>query len=171
MLFALHSPYAGYGVIAVTQCWNTSHGSSSTLTSSSSVMSERTAFLIRCSKGEAATIRNEAKLERRAINNYVLNIVERTLEIEESLSAIPRSRRALYFGPTHPSGGRTAILIRCSTDEAARIRAAAKRSGTTISDYVLHVLRRAWTAKKMTAKKLTLDPPIPVFQRRASGRS
>ncbi len=41
-------------------------------------------------------------------------------------------------------GPRTTMLIRCTTDEAARIRSAAKRRDTTISGFVLHTLRCSW---------------------------
>ena len=36
---------------------------------------------------------------------------------------------------------RAALLIRCSAEEAAAIRAAAHRSGRTLCGYVLHCLR------------------------------
>ncbi len=35
---------------------------------------------------------------------------------------------------------RTALLIRCSKEEAEKIRAAAKRERRTLSGYVLHVI-------------------------------
>lgn len=35
---------------------------------------------------------------------------------------------------------RTALLIRCSKEEAEKIRAAAKRERRTLSGYVLHVV-------------------------------
>jgi hypothetical protein len=37
---------------------------------------------------------------------------------------------------------RTALLIRCSVEEAEAIRASARKSGRTLSGYVLHCLRR-----------------------------
>jgi uncharacterized protein (DUF1778 family) len=37
---------------------------------------------------------------------------------------------------------RTALLIRCSVEEAERIRSAAKKEGRTLSGYVLHCLHR-----------------------------
>jgi hypothetical protein len=36
---------------------------------------------------------------------------------------------------------RTALLIRCSVEEAEAIRSAARNSGRTLSGYVLHCLR------------------------------
>ena len=38
------------------------------------------------------------------------------------------------------SSNRTALLIRCSREEADRIRAAAKKQRRTLSAYVLHAL-------------------------------
>ena len=42
---------------------------------------------------------------------------------------------------------RTALLIRCSVEEAEAIRLAAKRSGRTLSGYVLHCLRNRLKAE------------------------
>jgi|SRR5579872_5525638 len=113
-------------------------------------MAKRTALLIRCSVDEAAQIRNLARNENRTISGYVLNIMERTLRIEDRLAA-----RMLAFGglnltllrtPLRAPGPRTAILVRCYVDQADRIRASAARRDTTISAFVLHSLRLAWNA-------------------------
>lgn len=110
-------------------------------------MNDRTALLIRCSHTEATIIRNEAKLERRTVNNYVLNIVLRSLQIDERVSLGGRDR-SVYFTPMSVPGPRSAILVRCSIAEARGIRAAAKQRKTGISSYVLHTLRRTWDVKK-----------------------
>ena len=48
--------------------------------------------------------------------------------------------------------GRTALLIRCSQEEAEKIRAAAKRERRTLSGYVLHtVLNRITNQEKSRA--------------------
>jgi len=41
-----------------------------------------------------------------------------------------------------PASKRTALLIRCSVEEAERIRSAAKKDGRTLSGYVLHCLHQ-----------------------------
>ena len=47
---------------------------------------------------------------------------------------------------------RTALLIRCSKEEAEKIRAAAKRERRTLSGYVLHaVLNRVTNQEKSRA--------------------
>jgi len=111
-------------------------------------MPRRTVLLIRCSKEEAETIRHQAKAQRRTISNYVLNIVERALVVEERLFAFPRFRRlnrTLALTPVRPPGPRTAMLLQCSVDESKRIRAGAKWRELTISGYILHALRRSWS--------------------------
>ena len=118
-------------------------------------MHHRTALLIRCSVEEAAIIREQAKLERRTIGSYVLNIVSRALRFEESLFSNSRYlelHRRFYGAPTRPPGPRTAVLVRCSIEEASQIREAAERRSATISGYVLYSLSRSWIVKeKMTA--------------------
>ena len=49
---------------------------------------------------------------------------------------VDRKKRGDYIMPTE----RTAILIRCSREEAARIRDMAKRERRTLSGFVLHAL-------------------------------
>lgn len=113
-------------------------------------MTDRTVLFVRCSLEEAETIRNEAELERRTMSSYVLNIVLRSLYLEELLPS-RRSPRELGIGSNNTRirlpGPRTAVLIRCSVDEASRIRAAAQRRETTISGFILHALRRSWNIK------------------------
>jgi uncharacterized protein (DUF1778 family) len=114
-------------------------------------MPPRTALLIRCAQQEAATIREQAKIERRTVSNYVLNIVLRALQFEEPLFANSRVRklhRRAYMHPIRAPGPRTAVLVRCSTEEAERIRATAKQTGATISGYVLRALTHSWIIRK-----------------------
>ena len=110
-------------------------------------MSDRTALLICCSKEEAAAIRAQAKEQRRGLSNYVLNIVLRSVDMQEKLSperAGPWvANRSLQKGPAGPRGPRTAILIRCSTTEATRIRAAAGKRWMPISRFILQCLKRS----------------------------
>ena len=113
-------------------------------------MANRTALLIRCSKHEADEIRERAKTGRQTISGFVLSIVTRALDFEESLEArisvSPSFRtisRAFYTNQERKVRPRTAILVRCSIEEAERIRAGAHRRGVMIADYVLHCVRRA----------------------------
>jgi hypothetical protein len=106
-------------------------------------MATRTALFICCSALEAKTIRRLAHAERRTVSAYVLSIVFRTLALEERIFMVEKYRRPRprLVRP------RTAVLVRCSVEEAYRIRAAASRCGTTISSFVLTRLRRAWRAR------------------------
>src|SRR5262249_21645727 len=108
-------------------------------------MPARAALLIRCSTEEAAKIRHEAAHEHRTIGGYVLNVLERSLQLEDSLfHKLTRFRdlnRVLSRLPTRAPGPRTAFLFRCSAVDAQRIRIAAERRQTTISGFVLHCIR------------------------------
>ena len=103
----------------------------------------RTAILISCSEEEATKIRTRAEYDFRGVSTYVLNIVLRAVELDEKLLGqfhrlTPLSTRVRVLGR------RTAVLVRCSDDQASRIRAAAKRRSTTISGFVLNCLYRNW---------------------------
>jgi uncharacterized protein (DUF1778 family) len=112
---------------------------------------ERTALLIRCSTEEAQRIRIEAEKQRRTISGYVLQVTGRAVEIEErllarvnpysSINQIASRKSLLGVGP------RTAILVRCSTSEADRIREAARRRDLPINAFVLQALRRSWASE------------------------
>lgn len=108
-------------------------------------MANRTALFICCSALEAKIIRQQARAERRTVSSYVLYIVFRVLPFEERIFMVQNNRRprSRLIGP------RTAVLVRCSIAEANRIRAAAARSGTTISTFVVMHLRRWWAAGRI----------------------
>jgi hypothetical protein len=117
---------------------------------------DRTALLIRCNVEEATRVRMEAEKQRRTISAYMLQITLRVVEIDDRLFAKLStfrftnqilSRRAL----TTP-GARTAILVRCSVDEAERIRVAARRRDIPINAFVLQSLKRAWATE--------MKPPV-----------
>jgi uncharacterized protein (DUF1778 family) len=128
---------------------------------------ERTALLIRCSTEEAARIRIEAEKQRRTISGYVLQITGRVVEIEERLLA-----RMSPYSSIHQivsrnsllgSGPRTAILVRCSTLEADRIREAAHRRDLPINAFVLQALRRSWASElKPPSLNSSAEPRQPV---------
>lgn len=115
-------------------------------------MTVRTALLISCSQEQAATIRKRAEFERRTMSGYVLRIVVRWLDLEDRLLVMQREggRRLSVYQSVRASGRRATILIRCSKDEAQRIRAGAKRRSTTISWYVLNTLSLSWSAGDRT---------------------
>jgi uncharacterized protein (DUF1778 family) len=111
-------------------------------------MGNRTALLIRCSADEAAAIRDRAQRDRRTVSAYILTRLAPALHVEEMLFArLSRFRefnQAAARTPLRPPGPRSAILLRCSVEEAKQIRVAAERRQTTISGFVLHALRRSW---------------------------
>ena len=106
----------------------------------------RTALTIRCSQSEAAVLRSQALAENRTVSGCLWNILDRTLQIEEKLpSQLTSLAHAEALIP--PAKPRTKILLRCSTEQAHRIRRAALRRGTSISKFVVFSLRRHWKAK------------------------
>jgi uncharacterized protein (DUF1778 family) len=111
-------------------------------------MNHRDALLIRCSKQEAQTIHERARRERRSLSAYVLEVMGKTLNLEDKLlshmSQYGAFNRVLSRIPVRTPGPRTEILVRCSDAEARRIRAAARRRDVSISGFVLHALRRSW---------------------------
>lgn len=112
-------------------------------------MSDRAALIISCSRQQAATIHQRAELERRTVSGYVLRILMRWLDLEERLAVIQQEggRLLTALQPVRPSGKRTTMLVRCSKEEAHRIRAGAKRRCTTISWFVIHALSLSWGAE------------------------
>jgi hypothetical protein len=109
-------------------------------------MSARAALLINCSKAQAAAVRERAELERRTVSGYVLNIVLRAVALEETVFARVSRLRPLPF--RRPPGPRTCVLIRCSADEAKRIRSATNRRQMTNCGYVLYCLERWWRLER-----------------------
>jgi len=114
----------------------------------------RTSLLINCSEREALEVRKRAGLQRRTVSGYVVNIVLRSVEFSEvivsALRTLPLFR--LRQGRARALAPRTTLHIYCSTDEAKRIRGAARRAETTISSFVLHCLSRSWEAEDSLVK-------------------
>ena len=105
----------------------------------------RTALLIRCDTDDADRIRTEAEKERRTISAYVLQNVNKMLDVDDRLGAIGNSqelRRVL--GKEPGTGPRTAILVRCDDVDAERIRDGAKRRAVALNTFVIQSLKRAW---------------------------
>lgn len=105
-------------------------------------MSTRSALLINCSVGEAREMHERAGRERRTLSAHVVMIVMRGVKADERLAD---SLQTLIAAPRgRDEGARTTVLLRCSAEEARRIRLAARRRETTISSYVLQALHRWW---------------------------
>ena len=117
-------------------------------------MEERAALLICCSLEEAAEIREQAAREHRKVSSYLLSLVMKSIEFEEALFARFHRLSALRLpmnGIGEPMNGRplasqprTAMLLRCSSEEGRRIRLAAQRRDASISKFVMFIVRRAW---------------------------
>src|SRR5215831_1176355 len=128
-------------------------------------MSDRTALIISCSREQAPTIHQRADLERRTVSGYVLHILMRWLNLEEKVACAKAGRPLTPFQPVQPPpSNRTTMLIRCSKEEAQRIRAGAKRRSTTISHFVLHALAVSWSA----GDSILMDM-LPMIKRRLVG--
>jgi hypothetical protein len=83
-------------------------------------------------------------MQRRTVSGYVLNVVMRAVDFEDQLFArVNRLQPSERIKPEQP---RTTIHLHCSTNEAKRVRDAAKRRETNISDFIVHSLRRSWSA-------------------------
>jgi uncharacterized protein (DUF1778 family) len=108
-------------------------------------MSDRAAIFVNCSQQEARTIRERAKLDHRNVSSYVLHIVMRVVVIEEKLRKSAALNRLLLRPTVRLPGPRAAFLLRCSREEAKRIRAVARMTDRTISGFVLRTLRRHWS--------------------------
>src|SRR5215469_2477466 len=111
-------------------------------------MTDRTALIISCSREQSAAIHLRAGLERRTVSGYVLRILMRWLDLEERLVSIQETsgRPLTAYQPVRVPGPRTTMLLRCSKQEAHRIKVGAKRRNTTISWFVLHSVALSWSA-------------------------
>lgn len=108
----------------------------------------RTVLLICCSEQEAAKIHDRAADELRTVSGYVLNVVIRSVKVDEMLfakvSRLTSWNARLKMDSLRGDGPRTTMLLRCSIEQSARIRTAAKIRDITISGYVLTSLRVSW---------------------------
>jgi hypothetical protein len=114
----------------------------------------RTSLLINCSEKEAHEVRRRAGLQRRTVSGYVVNIVLRSVEFSEEVVSGLRTLPLFRLGQrlARALAPRTTLHVYCSTDEAKRIRGAARLAETTISSFVLHCLRRSWDAEDSLVK-------------------
>jgi hypothetical protein len=104
-------------------------------------------LLIHCSRKDAEQVRTKAKLERRTVSSYVMNIVMRAVEFDERLVVrLGLSPLFKVSGKAKVKGvaPKTTLHIYCTMDEAKRVRQLATLRGITISGFVVGSLRRAW---------------------------
>ena len=111
-------------------------------------MSDRAAILISCLSDEARQIRERAKLDRRNVSSYLLQTLMPCLEFEErlfvKLVGFGELNRTLARRPLLPRGERATIMLRCSKEDAKRIRLAAARREMSISAFIRQCLTRSW---------------------------
>ena len=86
-------------------------------------------------------VRERAKAGRQTISGFVLSILTRALDFEESLEvrmfvspSFRATSRAFFTNRERKVRPRTAIVVRCSTEEAEEIRAGARRTQVMIAD-------------------------------------
>jgi uncharacterized protein (DUF1778 family) len=109
--------------------------------------SSRASIIVRCSFEQAAKIRHFAAVGRRTVAGYMLSILERNLTIDETFHAYTQAMIA--HRQIGGLGQRTAIHLRCSSEEADRIRRAAAAGKMSLSLFVVFVLERSWRAKEL----------------------
>jgi uncharacterized protein (DUF1778 family) len=106
-------------------------------------------------------IRQRAEVQRRGISGYMLNIVMRAADFQERMMARGITMRMLSRTAIRIPGPRTAILLRCSTEESERIHRVAKARDTTISGFVLDSLRRSWDVERNLFPPQVRDERLP----------
>lgn len=110
----------------------------------------RTALLIRCSRDDAQALRAQALAEHRSISGCLLHILDRSLWIDEQFARaltpalLARQAWAFRLARQEKKEDRTTMLLRCSVQEAARIRAIARIRQMSISEFVVFALWRYW---------------------------
>jgi len=114
------------------------------------VSARRTSLLIRLSHEDAVRIRKEASAEHRTLSGYLLNVLERSMLIEQKVAhgastpMLSMQARAT-LGPQCKKL-HTAVHLRCTVEQAARIREYSARRQLSISDFVVFSLQRLWRA-------------------------
>ena len=110
----------------------------------------RTSLLIRLSREDAARIREEASYEYRSLSGYLLHVLESSFWIEERV--VRGANKSLLSMQAREVVGaqdkklHTAVHLRCTVEQAARVREHAARRQLSISDFVVFSLRRLWVA-------------------------
>lgn len=116
----------------------------------------RTSLLIRLSQEDASRIHRESSSEYRSLSGYLLRVLQRSFRIEDAVSQQVRAlwsmqdarrqaevRARATIGPQNKKL-HTAVHLRCTVEEAAKIRKYAARRHLSISDFVIFSLRRLW---------------------------
>jgi len=111
----------------------------------------RTSLLIRLSHEDAARIRKGAAAEYRSLSGYLLYVLARSCQIEDKVvvgkvsgSLLAKQARATIGWQDRKN--RTAIHLRCTVEQAARIREYAAKRQLSIGDFVVFSFRRLWIA-------------------------
>jgi hypothetical protein len=107
----------------------------------------RTALLIRCGVEQANEIRSEAQKHHLTISAYVIQVMTVVIQFEEitSTASLHDLLSTFACSETHVSASpRTAILVRCSVEQADLIRSEAGKRKLPINAFVLRSLKRAW---------------------------
>jgi uncharacterized protein (DUF1778 family) len=107
----------------------------------------RTSLILRCSQEHADKIRQHAAAEHRHVAGYILRLLEGNLRIEETYDdrfTLAMVRETLEERTR--AANQTAIHVRCTTEQAARIRKAAARRELSISKFIVFAIERSWRA-------------------------
>lgn len=119
-------------------------------------MTERASLIVRCSREDAARLRSEASSEHRSLSGYLIRILEHSIAVEDKFTPMSdqrfletQARSVLGTGHKH---ARTAVHLRCTADEAERIRQCAARRRLSISDFVVFSARRTWSIRDRLQK-------------------
>lgn len=110
-------------------------------------------MLISCSKRELEIIHTQARTLRSTVSGYVLNIVMRAVAVDERLfaqlgSVVPST------WPLRRPGAKAVVHIRCSPQDAKRIKDAATRRRMTSSGFMVMALESSWRARQLAAKAI-----------------
>jgi predicted DNA binding CopG/RHH family protein len=109
---------------------------------------QRASLSITLSSSDLAGIRKQAAHKHCSMNRYVLGSVRKQVPFDDRLYQAGRQMgvaAALHTPWHHPVTGRRAALhLSCSELEAIRIKRAAHRRGTSVSEYVVGCLKGSW---------------------------
>lgn len=99
-----------------------------------------------------------ARRERRSVSGCMLHILVRAVRFDEMIFSQLNRLAGLNSSASERSvpalGTKTKILVRCSAEEAERIRPAAKRRDATISKFVMYCLSRSWNVENTPPQDL-----------------
>ena len=109
----------------------------------------RASVIVRCSQEDAVRIRKEASSEHRSLSGYLLNQLERTFDIEDKVPGRVAAFQARVIKIYADKSIRTAIHLRCTSEQAASIRKYAARRELSLSDFVVFSVRRVWEARDL----------------------